>query len=238
VWTNMGFNLTQNAFTQFSAIDSSGRRIYQTVNTDGIYNFYLNLNYWFKIRGTKWSMGFGPNMNRNRNIDYVSDVQLTTMAKNTTITESYGVRLSINQYEKDKYNFYVGPNFTWNRSRASVNSSSDVNYWQIAGWAGGNVTLPAKFELGTDFNFEMRQKTEEFTENSNFTIWNATLTKRIIKNQLEFKIGIYDILNQNKGYQRNLSSYSFTESYYNTLKRFWLFKITWNISKNGKPPEF
>ena len=238
VWTNMGFNLTQNAFTQFSAIDSSGRRIYQTVNTDGIYNFYLNLNYWFKIRGTKWSMGFGPNMNRNRNIDYVSDVQLTTMAKNTTITESYGVRLSINQYEKDKYNFYVGPNFTWNRSRASVNSSSDVNYWQIAGWAGGNVTLPGKFELGTDFNFEMRQKTEEFTENSNFTIWNATLTKRIIKNQLEFKIGIYDILNQNKGYQRNLSSYSFTESYYNTLKRFWLFKITWNISKNGKPPEF
>jgi hypothetical protein len=44
-------------------------------------------------------------MNRNRNIDYVSDVQLTTMAKNTTITESYGVRLSINQYEKDNIIF-------------------------------------------------------------------------------------------------------------------------------------
>ena len=238
VWANMTFNLTQNAFTQFSAIDSSGRRVYQTVNADGIYNFYVNLNYWFKIPETKWRFGFGPNMNFSRNIDYVSDVQLTTMVENTTLTERYGMRINIGQYEKDKYDFYVNPNFTWNRSRASVNSASDVNYWQIAGWAGGNVTLPAKFEFGTDLNFELRQKTEDFTENSNFTIWNATLTKRIIDNQLEFKIGIYDILNQNKGYQRNLTSYNFTESYYNTLKRFWLFKVTWNISKNGKPADY
>ncbi|MNC94881.1 hypothetical protein D3C83_118570 [compost metagenome] len=59
-----------------------------------------------------------------------------------------------------------------------------------------------------------------------------------MKNELEFKIGLYDILNQNKGYQRNLNSYSFTETYYNTLKRFWLFSVTWNISKNGKPAGF
>jgi len=238
LWGNTSFNLTQNAFTQFSAIDSSGRRVYQTVNTDGIYNFYLNLDYGFKIHGTKWRLGFGPNLNISRNIDYVSDVQLTTMTKNSTITERYGMRINVNQHEKDKYNFYIGPNMTWNRSRASINSASDVNYWQIAGWAGGNITLPAKFEIGTDLNFEFRQKTEDFTQNSNFTIWNASLTKRILKNQLEFKVGIYDILNQNKGYQRNLTSYSFSESYYNTLKRFWLFRITWNISKNGKPAEF
>ncbi len=238
IWGNLSFNLTENAFTQFSAIDSSGRRIYQTVNTDGIYTINLNFDYGLKIKGTKLYLGFGPNMNINRNIDYVSDVQLTNKVKNTTITEAYGMRINLNLYEKDKYGFYGGPNITWNRSRASVNSTSDVNYWQITGWGGGNITLPAKFELGSEVNFEVRQKTEDFTESSNFTIWNATLTKRIIKNQLEFKIGIYDILNQNKGYQRNLNSYSFTESYYNTLKRFWLFKVTWNISKNGKAPEF
>ena len=238
LWGNTAFNFTQNAFSQFSAIDSSGRRIYQTVNVDGIYNFYLNLDYGFKIPDTRWRFGFGPNVNLTRNIDFVSDVQLKTMVKNKTFTERYGVRVNISQYVKDKYDFYVGPNFTWNRSRASINSSSDVNYWQINGWAGGNVRLPAKFELGTDLNFEMRQKDERFTDKSNFTIWNATLTKRVMKNELEFKIGIYDILNENKGYQRNFNSYSFTESYYNTLKRFWLFSIIWNISKNGKPAGF
>ena len=87
LWGNLSFNFTENAFTQFSAIDSSGRRIYQTVNVDGVYNFYLNLDYGFKIPETKWRFGFGPNMSINRNIDFVSDVQLTTMAKNQTLTE-------------------------------------------------------------------------------------------------------------------------------------------------------
>jgi len=66
--------------------------------------------------------------------------------------------------------------------------------------------------------------------------WNAALVKRFFKgNDLEMKFSVSDILNQNRGYDRNFNSYSFTESYYNTLKRFWLLSLTWNISKNGKP---
>ena len=54
-------------------------------------------------------------------------------------------------------------------------------------------------------------------------------------NKLEIKLGLYDILDQNKGYDRSFNSYSFTESYYTTLRRYWLMTLTWNISKNGKP---
>ncbi len=54
-------------------------------------------------------------------------------------------------------------------------------------------------------------------------------------NALKLNWVLYDILDQNKGYNRNFNSYSFTESYYNTLRRFWLLTLTWNISKNGKP---
>jgi len=39
------------------------------------------------------------------------------------------------------------------------------------------------------------------------------------KNEISVKLGLNDILNQNRGYQRNFSTYKFTESYYNTLKR-------------------
>ena len=85
-------------------------------------------------------------------------------------------------------------------------------------------------------NFQFRQKDERFTSQNSFTTWNAHITKRLFKeNALELKFGVYDILNQNRGYERNFNSYSFTETYYNTLKRFWLFTVTWNFSKNGKP---
>lgn len=239
LWAGLNFNITQNAFSQFSSIDSVGRRIYQTVNVDGVYNMNLYSDYGFKIPDTKWRLGFGPNLNFNRNIDFIRDAKTNQTVKNKTDTRSYGTRINIGQYVKDKYNFHIGPNITWNTSKASVNSSANANYWQIDTWAQGNVTLPAKFELGSDLNFQLRQKDPRFPTNNNFTTWNANLVKRIMKNNdLEFKFSVYDILNQNRGYNRNFNSYSFTESYYNTLRRFWLVSVTWNISKNGKPASF
>jgi hypothetical protein len=238
MWGGLSFNMTQNAFTQLSTIDSVGRRIYQTVNVDGIYNVNLYGDYGFKIPDTKWRLGIGPNANINRNVDFVRDGKTNATVKNKTDTRSYGLRLNVSQYEKDKYNFHIGPNFTWNESNASVNSSANAKYWQIAGWAGGTVTLPKKFEIGTNMNYQMRKKDPRFPANNNYATWDANLVKRVLKNELEFKLSVFDILNQSRGYNRSFSSYSFTETYYNTLTRYWLFTITWNISKNGKPASF
>ena len=108
------------------------------------------------------------------------------------------------------------------------------------GWAQGSVTIPgkAKIETGTDMNFQLRQKDPRFPQKNSFTTWNAFVIKRLWKNEFEAKITVYDILNQNRGYQRDFNSFSFTETYYNTLKRFWLLTFTWNFSKNGKPAKF
>jgi hypothetical protein len=238
LWAGLNFNLTQNAFSQFNSVDSVGRRVYQTVNVDGIYNLNLYSDYGFKIPDTKWRFGFGPNLNFNRNIDFIRDAKSGTTAKNITDTRSYGTRINISQHVNDKYNFWIGPNLTWNTSKASVNSNANADYWQIETWAQGNVTLPWKFEIGTDLNFQVRKKDPRFPANNNFTTWNANIVKRILKNELEFRVTIYDILNENRGYNRSFSSYNFTETYFNTLRRFWMFSVTWNISKNGKPASF
>jgi hypothetical protein len=238
LWINSYFTITQNAFSQFSIIDSVKRRTYQTVNVDGVYSGNISFDYGFKIPDTKWRLGFGPRANISRNVDFVRDSKTNETVKNMTDTRGYGMRVSISQYVKDKYEFYISPNFTWNTSKASVNSSANAKYWQMSGWSSGSVTLPGKVELGTDINFELRQKDPRFPANNSFTTWNSYVTKRVMKNELEFKMGVYDILNQNRGYNRSFNSYSFTETYYNTLKRYWLFTVTWNISKNGKPASF
>ena len=172
----------------------------------------------------------GPTINMNKNIDFVNGV------KNNTKTNTYGLRFNAGQYVPDKYNFNFGPRLTWNHSRASVNAAANADYWQLTGWANGSITLPHQFELHTDADLQIRQKDPRFTRNNNYTTWNASATKRFKKDVLELSFGIFDILNQNKGYQRNFNSYSFTESYYTTLRRFWLLTLTWNISKNGKAP--
>lgn len=235
IWTNLSINYTQNAFTQFSSIDSTGARTYQTVNANGVYYINFYSNYGFKIPDTKWRISFGPNLNMRHNVDFVKEKAQNDAVKNITNANSYGMELYIGQYVENKYNFNIGPRFSWNTSTASVNTSANAEYWQIEGWASGNLTFLKTFEIGTDINFQARQKDPRFPEQNSFTTWNGYALKRLLKNELEVKFGVYDILNQNRGYQRNFNSYSFTESYYNTLKRFWLLSVTWNFSKNGKP---
>ena len=143
-YINMYVN--HNAFVQSNTVDSIGRRIYQTVNANGGYslNFYSNYN--FAITKSKINFGFGPNANISRNIDFINGV------KDIANTSSYGFNLNINKYVEKKYNYYFGPSFTWNHSKASVNSSANADYWEINAWGGGNITLPHNFELNTDLN--------------------------------------------------------------------------------------
>lgn len=240
LWSSLNASFMQNAFVQFSSIDSVGRRTYQTVNADGVYNIGLNSSYNFKIPETKWRLGIGPVANINRNVDFVQDTKTGQTVKNFTNVTSYGFNMSINQYVPDKYDFYIGPNFTWNSSKASVNDAADIKYWQFNGWANGSVKLSgkAKIDLTSEVNYQVRQKDPRFPQNNNFVTWNAAIIKHLFKSQLDVKLGLYDILNQNRGFDRSFNSYSFTETHYVTLKRFWLLTLTWNFSKNGKPASF
>lgn len=228
LFSNIYASFIQNAFVTSSVVDSVGKRTYQTVNANGVFNINLYSQYGIKIK--KIDFGFGPTIGANRNIDFINGV------RNVTNNTNYGIGLSIRRYVENKWNFYIGPQFSWVHSKASVNSSANADYWQVEGWGEGNVTLPKKFELHAEVNTQLRQKDPRFTKNNNFTKINTEIIKRFFKgNDLELKFGIYDILNQNRGYDRNFTSSSFTETYYTTLKRYWLFTVTWNISKNGKP---
>jgi hypothetical protein len=238
LWTNLNYSFTQNAFTQFNSLDTNGVRTYQTVNTNGIYNINFYGDYGFKIPDTKWRVGFGPNLNRNRNIDYIKTPPSNVIAKNVTTTTGYGLRLNISQYIENKYNFYISPTFSWNQSKASISTNANADYWQIQGWMGGEATLPKDFRVGTDANMQYRQKDPNYPAQNSFMTWNANITKGFYKNELELKFAVYDILNQNRGFQRSFNSYSFTDTYYTTLRRFWQLSLTWNFSKNGKPAQF
>lgn len=189
----------------------------------------LYTDFGFKIKGTKMRVNFGPNVDVNRNVDFINGIM------NTTTSSGYGLRVQLGEYVPDKMNFNIGPSLTRRISKATVNKASNAEYWQFEAWGNLNFNIKKKWEIGTDVNSEIRQKDPRFTSNNSITKWNASIVRHMMKNALDLKFGVYDILNQNKGYSRNLSSYSFSETYNTTLKRFWMVTLTWNISKNGKP---
>ncbi len=97
-----------------------------------------------------------------------------------------------------------------------------------------NVTLPWKLEINSDFQYNLRQKTELFTGNNNVFLWNAYFGRHLLKNDKAIiKIQGYDLLNQNKGYSRSINSNILTERSYQTLRRYFVLAFTWNFSKSA-----
>lgn len=236
IWANMGYNLTQNAFTQYSEYRQDSIRYYRTVNTNGVSNFYSNFGYGFKLKKAGIRLGANASVNLNRNVNFVNEPGTTNSLKNITTTNSYTFSPRISKEIPDKLDITFSPNFGYNTSIATVNDNANAKYWTSGYNIWGNWQLPKDFELNTDVNAQYRQKDSRFPANNNYTIWNAALSKKFHKKEFELRFWVNDILDQNRGYNRNFNSNSFTETYRTTLRRFYMLTFIWNITKNGSTP--
>lgn len=180
-------------------------------------------------------MGAGPNINLNNRVDFVMDAS-NNAVKNITRSRNYGTRLTIGKEKADKYYIYINPNINYNTSVGTVSTNANAKYWAYGYNIWGNLKLPKDFELSTEVDANFRQKDPRFPSNNNYTIWNGFFSKKFHKKEFELKGSVYDILNQNRGYNRNFNSYSFTETYNNTFRRMWLVSFIWNFTKNPGAP--
>jgi hypothetical protein len=229
LWMGVYGSFTQNAFVNDVTVYQGAKSIYRTVNADGNYYFNLYSNYNFKWKKPNIRISFGPNANVSRSISFLN----AQKAVNTN--SSYGASFSIGKEKDKKYEISLSPQISWVKANNSINKLASTHYWQAELRADAELTFLKKFRLQTDFNFRAKQKDPNFPVKNKYSIWNASLKRFIFKEILEASVSVNDILNENRGYERNFYNNQYTETYYNTLKRYWMFTLTWNFSKNGKP---
>ncbi len=227
MWAGVYGGFTQNAFVSETTVDSSAKTIYRTVNADGNYNFGLYSNYNFKWKKPNIRISFGPNANVSRNITFVN------AQKAITTNTSYGFSFGISKEKEKKYDISLNPQISWVKAKNSLNTAASASYWQAEVRADVEITFLKKFRFETDVNYSAKQNDPRFPTKNQYTLWNASLKRYIFKEVLEASVGVNDILNENRGYDRSFNDNRYSETYYNTLKRFWMVTLTWNFSKKG-----
>ncbi|MFT3823450.1 MAG: outer membrane beta-barrel family protein [Chitinophagaceae bacterium] len=229
IWAYASYDMVQDAIGNSEVLDvNTGKRTYQSVNVNGNYSLSGSIGYGFKITKLDLNVNFGVNGGSSRNNSVVNGI------KNTTNNVNYGGRIGFNYYKEKKMSFYLSANMRENISKSSVNKLTETKYWSASIYPSFTVYLPAKFEINSDADIDLRQKTAIFTNNNNVVKWNASVGKKFMKDEsllLQFEIN--DILNQNLGFSRNASSTNITERTYDTIRRFWLLKLSWNFTKKG-----
>src|SRR5206468_2766546 len=128
----------------------------------------------------------------------------------------------------------VNPSATYTTSKSSVQQNTTTNYWTFDADPSIKLYLPHKFQINTDCDFNLKQKTAVFNGNNNVVFWNAWIGRTFTKKDaLLVKIVGHDLLDQNIGFNRTVNSNFITQNTYSTIKRYFLLSVVWNFNKAG-----
>jgi hypothetical protein len=227
LWVSFSYNMTNNAVVNATTFDPTTRK--QTtmpVNVDGVRNWYFWSN-WNKGGGEK-KLGYGIQLNGNggRNFNFVDG------RKNTSDFSTYKLGFSVGFDNPDKSSFNVRPEIGYNRSKSSLNTSINNNYFTYGGAVSGFIMLPGKVELRSDVNFDLRERITAFSTNTNIIQWNASIAKKVFKDKSgKIFLMTNDLLDQNRGFTRNINSSFITEDRYSRVSQYFLLKFEWSFNK-------
>lgn len=225
------YSFTTNPIVSSTVTDTTtGKSTSQYVNigNKSPYNYYTGIYYSRKLPGTSLSLGLNLFTNGNKSYSY-SNNELDVINLNT-----YTARLQISKYVEKKYDFNIsfGPNYSYGGT--SLHPEINNNGHGLNGNGGFTVYLPGKFQISSDADYQFSSKTQTFDQDYSKLLWNAYFVKTFTKAE-NFKITLMcnDILNQNSGFNRNISGNMITQDYSTTIKRFFMLTLVWDFSKMG-----
>lgn len=96
------------------------------------------------------------------------------------------------------------------------------------------LKLPWKMELSTDFSAFTRSGYKYDDMNGTELVWNARLSRPLLKGRLLLMVDGYDLLAQRSAITRTVNAQGRTESYSNTLPRYVLFHAIWRLNKKPR----
>ncbi|SEO96500.1 outer membrane beta-barrel protein [Niastella yeongjuensis] len=231
IYAEINYSATQNDFSSSNWLDpNTGRKTSQPINVNG--NYRLSSYMWYRKKVTKWGLRAGGNasVNLNHNTNFTNGQE----NRNDVYTYSLGPGLGL--YKEKKYSFWLMTNFDFNESQTSLQADHITRYLTQRHEFDIWMSLPWKLEVNGDVTFNIRQKTSVFENNNNNTIVNASIDRKILKNDIaRLRFSVRDLLNQNIGFNRNINSNFISERTYNNIKRNFMVSFIYNFSKNGKP---
>jgi outer membrane receptor protein involved in Fe transport len=232
IYLSANYSYVNNAITNANTIDkTTGKRINQAVNVNGNYNFNMWSSYGFELFPSfNLSFNFNPSINRFINI----------VDGQENINDSRNMRFSIGSgYWSDKWiNYWFDLSATNNFSKSSINPNNTTRFWNYNTNANIEMKLPKKWYVNFEADIEMYQRTTVFANQRNVVLLNGSVRKSIDKKenwQIQFRVN--DILNQNLGINRNISSNFISETTQQSIRRFGMLSLTYNFNKNGAEPK-
>lgn len=226
---NLTFTYSANKIRNNQIIEENGRRITRPENVDFEYNTRLFLNYGSRINRLQLRYNIGPNVSYSRGVAFVNGIE------NDTRDISTGIRLRFDNLKKEKIDVGIGGNFSYTTAQFSIAENQNQDFIRHSYFADLTLTLIAnKLNIASELDYSFYNGlSDDF--NQQIPIWGAELSLFMLKNSRgQLKIGVYDILNQNRGVSRINQLNFIVDREVNALGRYFLTTFTYSLKGFSK----
>ncbi len=222
--------MTRNYPAAYKNYENPGSQLSTYANLDGVYNLTGAFNIGFPIKKMK-----GGNFNTNTRITYARNGNITNNIKNYSKNLVLGEDLRLSYNLKEKLDMGLGASVNYTKAKYTIASPLNANTSYFTQVYSADITyiFPKNFILSNDFDYTINPEQGDNTDRD-FAMWNAGLGKQFGKNKrTELKLSVYDILEQNRSFSRNVTE-NYVEDVSNTvLGRFFMLSFTYNLNRMG-----
>ncbi|MBI2417259.1 MAG: outer membrane beta-barrel protein [Ignavibacteriales bacterium] len=151
----------------------------------------------------------------------------TILNESKTVSIMPGMNISSNISEDIDFKITYMP--TWYRTRNDAVILADNEYIIHNASVGGNWVFWGETFIKSDFAYNYNSGLGDGIDKKFYT-WNAGIgTKFLSDNSLEARLDVFDLLNQNKSLNRNVTETYIENKTSEVLKRYYLFTLTYNL---------
>ncbi len=164
------------------------------------------------------------------NISYIGEGRNIT--KRTVFGEKAGLTINI-----DDLYLNAGASFNYEKSENSIYPGKKNSTWRNSIDGSLKYIFPLEIDFRTEISYQFF--TGYTTQNDkSYLLWNADISKTLIRNKLILTVSARDILNQNKNIQREVTDFYVQETRYSIIRQYFLFTFTYKFFTGGKTGAF
>jgi hypothetical protein len=200
-----------------------GAQFNQPVNLSGYGNVRSMITYGFPVRPLK------TNFNLTSGMGYIRTPGLINGQTNISNTWNVNGGIVLSSNISENLDFTLSYNAHYNLVENTMRPQLDNNYFYHITGLRFNWIFLSNWVMRNDVSNLLYQGLGE-SYDENFWLWNLNVGRKFLANNRgELTFGVYDLLNQNRSVNRNVTSSYVEDVRSNVLNRFFMLTFTYNI---------
>ncbi len=219
----LSFTYTKDAIKNTQFINEDLATVTTPQNVGDEYRMNLNLNYGTQFRNLGFKFNVGPRLTYLRTINFINTIE------NDIDQIDVGLRLRFDNLNQDKVAIGLGGNISYATTQYSIANDQNRDFINHTYFGDITVNFSESFRINTEMDYRLFTGLNDGF-NQDIPIWKASISKNFLAgNKGQLTLGVYDILNQNRGISReNALNYTLDEQV-NALGRYFLMSFTYSI---------